>query len=154
MSLGLYRFAKGYPYIPRRYGLACGQPTFSNSADRATFIWKDCGGSTNQWHIRVTGGGTATNLKFQGTISPGSSLSWTPISIETNDMLNVIANPDTLSYQLNVSNTGMDGIDFIPSGGGCYTPVGPALPVFVGAGRAQLTIGSINLDLNTVAPCN
>ncbi len=132
----------------------CGQPAFSNSADRATFIWKDCNGS-NQWHLRVTGGGSPTNLKFQGTVaSPGGLVSLTPVSIEASDVLDVTTNPDALSYQMNVYNNGMDGIDFVPTAGGCYTPVAPALPVYVGAQRKTLGTANLDLDLDTASACN
>ncbi len=132
----------------------CGQPAFSNSVDRATFIWKDCNGS-NQWHLRVTGGGTPTSLTFQGTVaSPGGLVALTPVSVESSDVLDVTTDPNQLSYQLNIWNTGLDGIDFVPAAGGCYTPVGPALPVYVGAGRAALGTANLDLDLNTTSACN
>ncbi len=132
----------------------CGQPAFSNSVDRATFIWKDCNGS-NQWHLRVTGGGTPTSLTFQGTVaSPGGLVALTPVSVESSDVLDVTTNPNQLSYQLNIWNIGLDGIDFVPAAGGCYTPVGPALPVYVGAGRAALGTANLDLDLNTASACN
>ena len=132
----------------------CGEPAFSNTVDTATFIWKDCDGS-NQWHLRVTGGGTPTGLVYEGTVaSPGGLTSLTPVSVEASDVLDVTTNPDQLSYQLNIWNIGLDGIDFVPTAGGCYTPVGPALPVYVGAARAALGTANLDLDLETASACN
>ena len=51
-------------------------------------------------------------------------------------------------------NNGLDGIDFVPTAGGCYTPVGPALPVYVGAAREALGTANLDLDLETASACN
>ena len=134
----------------------CGEPPYTNSVDRATFVWKDCDGS-NQWHLVVTGGGTPSGLVYEGTVaSPGGLVSLTEVSIETNgtDVLDTTTNPDELSYQLTIWNNGRDGIDFVPSAGGCFTPIGPGLPVYVGAERAPLGTANLDLDLDTASACD
>lgn len=132
----------------------CGEPAFSGATDRATFLWQDCDGS-NRWHLRVTGGGTSTGLTYQGSIqSLGGVASLAGVSLEANDVLDTTSDPNVLSYALSVWNNGLDGVDFVPSAGGCFTPVGPALPVYVGAGRAPLGTTNLDLDLDSASACD
>jgi hypothetical protein len=124
----------------------CGEPSFSSSADRATFLWKDCAGS-GTWHLRVTGGGTPSNIAFRGTIdSAGGVSALTPVSIEANDELDSTSNPDQLAYTLNVVNNGLDGFDVQVSPDACFTPVGPAnLPVHLGENRVMMSTATLNM---------
>ncbi len=124
----------------------CGEPAISNSQDRATFLWQDC--DTGVWTLRVTGGGTSSSISYTGLIeSAGGVSGLTGFSIEGNDVLDEVSNPDELRYDLKVYNNGVDGISFMVSPAACYRPGAPAsLPVLLGADRTPLTASSINLD--------
>lgn len=123
----------------------CGQPAYNKNTERATFLWKDCNGS-NQWHLRATGGATPVEIVYQARIdAAGGLLSMTPKSIEPHDVLDT-SNPDRLNYVMRVSDIWWDGIDFEPPAGACFTPLAPALPVYIGAARAVLTTSTFDLD--------
>ncbi|CAN5215983.1 hypothetical protein BH24PSE2_BH24PSE2_02730 [soil metagenome] len=128
----------------------CGEPGFSGSADRATFLWKDCDGS-ERWHLRVSGGGTGSSLTFTGGVeSAGGVSAVSGVSLESSDTLDTT--PTGLSYALKVWNNGIDGFDFNVAPNACYTPDAPAaLPVYLGANRAPLATAA--LDLTTGQAC-
>ncbi len=128
---------------------ACGQPGFNKNTERATFLWKNCNGG-NEWHLRVTGGTTPTRINYQARIdAAGGLLSLVPVSIESNDVLDT-SNPDELSYVMKVTEKAIDGIDFEPPAGACFTPLAPNLPVYLGANRAALSTGTLDLDTGAV----
>jgi hypothetical protein len=122
----------------------CGQPSFTSSVDRATFLWKDCAGS-GSWHLRVTGGGTPSNIVFTGTIdSVGGVSALTPVNIEASDELDT--GPNQLDYTLNVFNNGIDGFNFQVSPNACLTPVGPTnQPVYLGENRVTMSTATLNM---------
>jgi hypothetical protein len=123
----------------------CGQPNYNKNTERATFLWKDCTGS-NLWHLRSTGGTTSTRIDYQGRIdATGGLLSLALVSIENDDVINT-ANPNRLTYVMRVNQEAQDGIDFRPPPGACYTPLAPALPVYIGAARAALMTATFHLD--------
>ncbi len=93
---------------------SCGQPAFSQSSEHAMFVWRDC--TTAQAHVRVTGGGQSA--AFTGSI--GSSQGFVTVTrflLETNDVLDATSDPDSISYRMNVSGNGIDGIDFVSAAG-------------------------------------
>ncbi len=120
--------------------------------DRATFLWKDCG-ATERWHLRVTGGGTATTLNVTGVIlSTGGVSGLVPVSIEASDVLDTQTNSSQLRYTLKLSGSGTDGFDFGVATNACFTPGGPSgMPIYLGAGRVLMSTAS--LDLSTVQAC-
>ncbi|MEM1228970.1 MAG: Calx-beta domain-containing protein, partial [Pseudomonadota bacterium] len=130
----------------------CGEPAFSASADRGTFIWKDCGGN-GDWHLRSTGGGTPSRLDFSGRIlSPGGLVSLTEENIESTDTLDQTSTPGQLFYNLIIYNNGLDGFDFVPNAGACFEPdLSNGLPVYIGANRQMLS--GTDLDLDTGGAC-
>ncbi|MBA3562960.1 MAG: hypothetical protein H0W33_02915 [Gammaproteobacteria bacterium] len=71
------------------------------------------------------------------------------MSIESNDVLDT-SNPDELSYVMKVTEKAIDGIDFEPPAGACFTPLAPNLPVYLGANRAALSTGTLDLDTGAV----
>ena len=126
-------------------GIACGEPSFDTSVDRATFLWRDCAG-TGDWSLRVTGGGTQTALDFVGKLSDvGAGFSFTGFSIEASDVLDDVSDPDELSYVLRVYNNGIDGIDFDIGPEGCFERT-DAEPVYLGAGRVEMTQSTLYLS--------
>jgi hypothetical protein len=138
-----------YPNDPTNGGAAaaaCGEPNFSGSADRATFIWKDCGG-TNEWRLRITGGGTSSAINYVGKIEVSGGVNIVKqVSIESSDVLDS-STADELSYVLKIYNNGIDGIDFTVGSGACFRPTAPStLPVYYGENRTELSNSSMSLD--------
>jgi hypothetical protein len=132
-------------------GDECGEPSISNSSDRATFIWKDCGGS-ERWNVRVTGGGTNQRITFTGDITaPAAIANVQGVSIESNDTLNNVSAPAKLSYGLNIWGNGLDGFAFDDQDGMCFASSTAGLPVYLGSNR--VAVGSNNLDLDTLQAC-
>ena len=98
------------------------------------FVWRDC--TTAQAHVRVTGGGQSA--AFTGSI--GSSQGFVTVTrflLESNDVLDATSDPDSISYRMNVSGNGIDGIDFESAAGAsvCVDLSAPAVPVYAGADR-------------------
>jgi hypothetical protein len=132
-------------------GDECGEPNISNSNDRATFIWKDCGGS-ERWNVRVTGGGTNQRITYTGDITAPTAISNVQgVSVENNDTLDNATTPPVLSYALNIWGNGLDGFGFDDQDGMCFSGAAAGLPVYLGANRVQVT--SANLDLDTLQAC-
>ena len=130
-------------------GVFCGEPSFNSLTERGTFLWRNC--TTNQWSLRVTGGGSVAGLTYEAQLRGNGGLSnLQEILIEPNDTLDQ-SQVDTLRYALRVFNNGIDGIDFTAPANTCFTPSSPNLPVWLGAGKVVLS--SENLNLSTAGPC-
>ena len=127
-----------YPLDPTNNSrVSCGEPAIDATVDRATFVWEDCDGSNN-WHLRVTGGGTSVLLEYHGLLeASGPGFSYQPFSIEASDVLDTVADPNGLSYVLKVFNNGVDGVDFVPGPDMCFAPDDGML-VYIGANREPL----------------
>lgn len=129
----------------------CGDPDVTNSVDRGTFLWQDCG--SGRWHLRTSGGGTPSGIFYEGSVAvTGGVANLTPVSVEGNDVLDTSTDPDALTYLLRIWNNGLDGFDFDAGANACFTHLGPDLPVLVGAGRIELEDASV--DLTTAGACN
>ncbi|MEM1230028.1 MAG: FG-GAP-like repeat-containing protein [Pseudomonadota bacterium] len=130
----------------------CGAPAISNAADRATFLWRDCGG-TEQWRLRVTGGSTPDRIDFIGRIDVAGGVGGlVPVSIESSDTLDT-SDPNALAYTLIIYGSGIDGFDFTVPAGACLTPQLPAsLPVLLGSSRTPLTTADVALDTGLACP--
>lgn len=145
-----------YPNDPTNGGpaaAACGEPSWSRSSDRATFIWKECTQTPQRWVIRVTGGGTNTPLTYDALINASGGISNTiNFSIENSDVLDSSVT-NQFSYQLKVFNDGVDGISFTVNSGACIKFNAPAQPVFIGANRQQLQNGSLSMAFDDLSEC-
>lgn len=126
---------------------ACGQPDYDKATEQALFVWKDCDGS-DSWHIRATGGGDASGIDFTGSIASTGSLSFQGFNIESSDTLDN-SDPDLLSFNLRVWNSGQDGIDFVPASNACLTSTADA-PVYLGQNRVPLPQST---NLTTLQEC-
>ena len=127
-------------------GVTCGAPDFDASqvADRGTYLWQACDGS-NLWSVRVAGGATSSSLDFTGQITAAGGLDYLQgVGLEGSDVLDT-SDPARLEYLLRVWGSGVDGFDFEPSANACFTPLGPALPVFLGENRVQMGVATLNL---------
>ncbi|CAN5297928.1 hypothetical protein BH24PSE2_BH24PSE2_13080 [soil metagenome] len=134
-------------------GDVCGEPAIDNSVDRGTFLWSACDGS-DEWFLRVVGGGTSTNIIYTGEIrSEGGFSSVTGQSLESSDVVDTTSDPDQLSYELRVWNVGLDGFDFIPAPDACFIPMDPnELDVYLGMDRVVMTGPSLDLTRITTCP--
>ncbi len=133
--------------VPGGDAVFCGAPSYSTSADQATFLWKDCDGS-DRWHMRSTGGGTSSRLDYTGVIDvAGGVQNVTPVSIEANDTLDTTSNPDQMQFEMRIWGTSQDGFDFDVGADACFTPTSSSgAPVFLGVDRVALATSSVNLS--------
>ena len=129
---------------PTNQQVFCGEPSFDNSVDRATFLWQDC--ATGVWSLRSMGGGTPNRLDFTGEISViGGLQNLIPVQIEASDTLDN-STPNRFVYNLIVYQNSIDGFDFELSAEACFTPdASSSLPIYLGQTRALLTTDDISL---------
>lgn len=129
--------------------LECGQPNYNSGVDvdRALFIWKDCDAAEPTWHIRATAGGSPDKITYQGSVdtSGASFPGISPISIETNDVLDSVPNDDIIDFIFNMRNAGQDGADFtvLPGTTTCFDaslPAGAQQQVLLGSTRAPTSL--------------
>jgi hypothetical protein len=123
----------------------CGAPTWNAVTDNAVFVWNDCG--TLNWHVRITGGGTAS-AAYRGNVTSDFGFDYLRgVLLESNDILlpgrNVYNIVGPISYTLYVGTTYYDGFDFrVDDVGGvwdaCFTHTSPDVPVLVGATRVEV----------------
>ena len=130
----------------------CGAPSINAKTERAAFLWEDCDGS-QRWHLRVTGGGTTVTLIVSGAIeSAGGVTGLTPVSIESDDVLDSTTTAGKLKYALKLFGSGSDGIDFGVAANACYRPAAPAgFPTYLGAGKVLMSTPS--LDFTAIQAC-
>ncbi len=128
----------------------CGDPQITGSADRGTYLWRDCTNPNGQWSLRTSGGGMPGRTDFTGSLAaPISNLQM--VMIEGSDTIDTSV-PGVLSYNMIIWGSGVDGIDF-QTLEGCFTPGGPAsTAVYLGANRTVLPNGA-NVDLATGNAC-
>ena len=128
----------------------CGEPTYSSTTDRATFLWKDCVGS-GRWELRVTGGVAMPPVVYDGEIEfSGGSPQLQTFRLEPNDSLQVLGGPTRIDYLLRTWNIDQDGFSFA-DGAGCFRPMAPDRPIYIGASRTLLQ--TADMDLSTGAAC-
>ena len=129
----------------------CNEPTIDASVDQGTFLWKDC--TTDEWSMRVTGGGNSNGLTYTGEIAiPGGLTTLIPVLTEASDILDE-TDPNAFTYALIVYGNGVDGVDFTLPVGACYTPQSPVgLPVYLGDARVELTTSDISLTTGAACP--
>ncbi len=121
--------------------IACGKPSYNKRTEAALLLWKDC--ASGLYELRVTGGGSATRLNYQGSIIADEPLSpVTGFSLESSDTLDT-ANPNEIQFSLKVKNAGQDGFTFGFSSSASVTLdlTGPAgIPVLVGPDRDPVNV--------------
>lgn len=130
----------------------CGTPNYDRQTERGTFLWSDCNAS-NRWHMRVTGGGTASVLYYQGRFEAASFSDINDVNIEASDLLDFTSQSGEFTYGLYVGDIWEDGLDFTISGNSaCFHPLAPmSLPVYLGANKVIL--GTTSFDLLNGAEC-
>lgn len=142
-----YRLATGEACdgVPR---YACGEPSIDAVTEGGTYIWSDCDGSNN-WHLRVAGGGTQSTEQVSGKLLVNSSSpirgevrNIKPVKLESKDQIDT---SDGLGYVLNVWGAGIDGVDFQIEGDVCLDRADRLQPVFFGAAKRSARHHDIHL---------
>jgi len=136
-------------------GLECGKPSYDKASEVGVFIWRNCAasGSTQEWQVRVTGGGNSW-VVYKGDVQSDQTFtSVTGFSIEANDTLNV-SDPGKIVYSLGVGGASEDGYDFkfLVGAAVCFNRTAPtSMPVYLGLSRTEM---SVPFSLETLGPCN
>jgi hypothetical protein len=134
----------------------CGAPSYDRATEVGVFVWRNCAapGSTREWQVRVTGGGSSFSA-YEGVATSDVPLSATGVGLESNDTLDSVPNDETVEFILRVGGNGEDGFRLdVPAGSAtCFdvTVLKPGAQVELGAGR-QVMSGPF--DLETLGPCN
>lgn len=135
---------------------ACGEPTFDPATEIGLFLWRDCtfGGSDQRWQMTISGGGTFFST-FEGQLESSTILVPTPVSLETNDVLDTVAGDNQLDFVLSAGGSGQDGfIIDVPNGTTtCFDAnvLPPGAVVAIGANR---TVMPDAFALDTLQACN
>ena len=147
----LYRITEGGGIeLIKGAGVECGQPGYDPATEPNIFLWRNC--STNEWFVRVPGGGVS-HLYSGRLLADANFSSVEPYSIESGDVLDT-SDPQQITYALNTSGSFEDGFDFrFPNGANvCFLVNQPeANPVLVGAQRTPV---SSPFDLITRETCD
>jgi hypothetical protein len=89
----------------------CGAPTYNQNTDHNLYLWKECG--TDNWHARLTSGGTSF-ITFSGTIeSTTGFISVTKVNLESSDTVDT-SNPNAIQFSFGAGNGGTDEVVFVP----------------------------------------
>lgn len=128
---------------------ACFEPDYDNATEKGVFVWKACDG-TDEWNMRVTGGGDAGGTVYEGVITSDGGVPYSGYSIEASDVLDTsVANE--LNYVLKVWNKAQDGINFTPADNACLTSTSAGIPVYIGESRLEI---SNSVNLTTLEACD
>jgi PKD repeat protein len=93
-----------------------GEPDYDPTTEDGIFLWKE----GNVWHVRALAGLSGWQKYIGYIISDMDFISVTGVSLETSDTLNT-SDPQMITFDLRMSNSYMDGIDFeIPAGATVY----------------------------------
>jgi hypothetical protein len=151
----LYRVIEGVGIFPVTPGVApaypCGAPPLDGAVDAGVFLWQDC--PSGEWRLKAVAAGGA--ITFAGSIY--SNTAYTSVkgfALDEGDALDWLTNPYQIVFTLNASGNGIDGLNFLPKGGGStclHVSAPPGTPVYYGPFRVPIT-SPFNVD--TQAPCN
>ena len=94
-------------------GFECGKPTINAGEEKAFFVWKECDGGSDEWHLQATSGGDLTGPKYVGTISSDQDfIAVEGYNLESNDAIDFTTDPKQITFKLRMWNAARDGIDF------------------------------------------
>ena len=127
---------------------SCYEPDYDSKTEQGVFIWNSCDGS-DEWHLRVTGGGDSSGVSYTGHIQSDGGINYSGYSIEPSDVIDT-SDPDALEYLLKVWNNAQDGIDFVATENACFSSTTNGLPVYLGRSRKALTNP---VNLTTLEQC-
>lgn len=133
--------------------IACGEPAIAAGSQAGLFLWQDC--ATSQWHARVAAGGSASVMKYTGSVAasmPFATAAGVLVELPS-DLVNV-SDPSRMTYRLNVLGSGLDGMTFSAAATAhlCFSLDGPVgAKVFLGAEKVAMPA---SFDLTTLRSCN
>ncbi len=129
----------------------CGEPDIDTAVDREIFIWKDCAGNNDDWHVIAAAGGGSV-ITYDGNIATDQTFSIvTPVSIESSDTLDS-SDPQLIVFNMSMGNTWRDGFNFsVAPGDTCLTLNLPAgKNVLVGENRTPV---ASPFNIETLGAC-
>lgn len=130
----------------------CGAPSYAAGSESSVLLWRDCAGGS--WHLRATAGGSASTVRFVGSLAADQPLSSvTPYSVESSDVVDATTDTSVISYDLRMIGAGEDGFDFelAASSSACIDISSPTgTQVLVGGARTPL---STPVELDTFGSC-
>ncbi len=98
---------------------ACGAPVYDSAVDSGLYLWEEsCGGTTRDYVVRASAGGSASAITFAGQVD--SSQAFTGVagfSLESTDSLGTLNGGLGISYQMNVRQSYQDGFAFSAADG-------------------------------------
>jgi len=131
---------------------SCDEPVIDRASERGLFLWRDC--PTGLWTLKLVGGGDSNRVLGEGEFtSVGGFDSLTQSSIESNDVIDAVSNPDELKFSLKVRNSGVDTIGFEPLGANTCLSLDGTSNVSLFLGRNKVAITS-PFNLDTLAACS
>lgn len=134
----------------------CGKPSYNRGSDKSLFLWKDCVG-TGRWHLRVTAGGSPTTIAYRAEITSSEGFTGVTerISIESNDTVDDVTDPNKIDLELKLKKRGEDGIEFgFPAGANtCFRKGTFPEGAQVRLGADKVLIPMDEFDLDTQGAC-
>lgn len=132
----------------------CGIPTFSGAQDKGLVMWKDCASGNNSWRLRFFAGGSATEVRYQGTLASSlATVGVETVGAETTDIATVSPTGKRLTFDMATSGANLDGMNIaLPNGAvTCFNVNLPAgTQLLFGRFRKAVTPP---FNLETLKPC-
>lgn len=98
--------------------VACGKPTYNPATTAGLYLWRNCDytGAGQQWFLRSTGGGSGTNLRYEGSLSSADAFTATPFALEATDVLDT-SKVGIAKFTFLLKGSTQDGMDLmLPAG--------------------------------------
>ncbi|MBK1717507.1 sulfatase-like hydrolase/transferase [Thiocystis violacea] len=134
---------------------ACGAPSYNVSTDTGLYLWQEnCESATRTFAVRALAGGQARVLTYDGRIDADQALlGASPLSLESNDLLELTQGALQLNYRMTVGSGWYDGFNLVAPSGmnscfGANLPPGTEIRV----GPDATPIGA-PFNLETFEPC-
>jgi len=130
--------------------LACGEPDYDLSVDRAIFVWRDC--ATELWNVRASAG--SGWIRFNGVVTSDMPLTnQEMVSLELKWDIFDTSNPNAITWEMELVPPWYDGFNFnYPNGANvCFDITNPGTPeVYIGPDRTPITTP---FNMETLEPC-
>jgi hypothetical protein len=121
------------------------------------YVYREC--NSNSFGIQVYGSGSGGNLQYKGqtvVVSPAQVSVASRIALENNDVLSQ-ASPQSISFALNVNNSGYDGFKFVTDSSTANPCLKVTLPaggqILAGASKTLVTNSINGISLATLGAC-
>jgi DNA-binding beta-propeller fold protein YncE len=135
----------------------CGPPDLRSGEQALLLIWRECdfAGPGVRWSVRVTGGGSATALRYAGKVSSAGALSAVGVKLEPNDVVDD-SRFGLVDFDLHAQGLAQDGfvLDMPAAQSACFDasilPAGAAVVI----GGAAVDAPAMPFRLPDLAPCS